>query len=48
MRPSSGGMDGPLFKAVEAANAGRCELLRGQVPAERGDEKQKGVVYVAA
>eukprot|EP00438_Fugacium_kawagutii_P015537 Skav211010 [mRNA] locus=scaffold134:4239:5111:+ [translate_table: standard] len=25
-----GGMDGPLFKAVEASNAGRCELLRGQ------------------
>lgn len=25
-----GGMDGPLFKAVEASNAGRFELLRGQ------------------
>ena len=25
-----GGVDGPLFKAVEAANAGRFELLRGQ------------------
>jgi len=25
-----GGMDGPLFKQVEAANAGRMQLLRGQ------------------
>mmetsp|Transcript_192 Transcript_192/g.344 ORF Transcript_192/g.344 Transcript_192/m.344 type:complete len:300 (+) Transcript_192:65-964(+) len=25
-----GGMDGPAFKAVEAANAGRLELVRGQ------------------
>uniref|UniRef100_A0A7S3TUX2 Peptide-methionine (S)-S-oxide reductase n=1 Tax=Strombidinopsis acuminata TaxID=141414 RepID=A0A7S3TUX2_9SPIT len=25
-----GGMDGPLFKEVEAANAGRMELVRGQ------------------
>lgn len=25
-----GGMDGPLFKEVEAANAGRMQLLRGQ------------------
>jgi len=25
-----GGMDGPLFKQVEAANAGRLELVRGQ------------------
>lgn len=25
-----GGMDGPLFKAVEASNAGRFDLLRGQ------------------
>lgn len=23
-------MDGPLFKAVEASNAGRFDLLRGQ------------------
>ena len=27
---ASGGMDGPLFKAVEASNGGRFELLRGQ------------------
>lgn len=25
-----GGMDGPYFQAVEAANGGRLELLKGQ------------------
>lgn len=32
---SSGGIDGPYFKALEAANGGRMELLRGQVPGGR-------------
>ena len=27
-------MDGPIFKAVEASNAGRFELLRGQAVSE--------------
>ena len=31
---SPGGMDGPIFKAVEASNAGRFELLRGQAVSE--------------
>ena len=26
----TGGMDGPLFKDVEAANNGRLQLVRGQ------------------